>query len=274
MKKLAFTAPLLVLLAAAGISGAAFEELELGVADQAMGGSGVLGWTCGSLLSNPAASAGASGWQAAAASRLPFTAMDLATHGLDASFPLAGAWRGGLSLRYFGFPDYNEQLAAFTASGMLGRGLSAGVQPVFARVGIADGVSEYGSATAVSLNFGLRAEVYGRWVFAASIHNPLEVRLGESDERLERRMDIGAAYMPAAGMESRFSVSRDFRGLRLHAGQAVPVGPVSLMAGVQTDPVSLSGGFGATVGGVSFEYALQTHPDLAPTHQAGAAYAF
>lgn len=261
-------------LAAAAPALAAFEELELGVADQAMGSTGVLGTGAASVMSNPASPAGIAGWWVTASSRLPFSLTELATHGLDVSMPLRGAWRGSASIRQFGFSDYSEQLLAVTVSGFLGRELAFGLQPTLAAVSIGDGVSRYGSATALSLNAGFQARIYGRWRIAASIRNPFESGIGESGEHLERRIDAGLAYEPSAGMESRISLSRDFRGTRIHAGQAVPVGPVSLMAGVGTSPAAISAGLSACVSGVRLEYAVQSHPDLQPTHQAGITYVF
>ncbi|NLP05780.1 conjugal transfer protein TraF [Candidatus Fermentibacteria bacterium] len=272
MKTMLFAASLV--LAAAPPALAAFEELELGVADQAMGSTGVMGTGAVSVLSNPASPAGSAGWSVTASSRLPFSITDLATHGLDVSMPLRGTWRGSASIRQFGFSEYSEQMVAVTISGMLGRELAFGIQPTLGAVSIGDGVSSYGSATALSLNAGFQARICGRWRIGASVRNPFESGIGESGEHLERRIDAGVAYEPSAGMESRFSLSRDFRGTRVHAGQAVPVGPLSLMAGVGTSPVTISGGLSACVSGVRLEYAVQSHPDLQPTHQAGITYVF
>lgn len=264
----------IILLAAAPPALPAFEELELGVADQAMGSTGVLGSGAVSVLSNPASPAGAAGWSVTASSRLPFGVADLATHGLDVSIPLRGSWRCSASIRQFGFSDYSEQLLAVTVSGMLGRELAFGIQPTMAAVSIGDGVSSYGSATTLSMNAGFQARIFGRWRVGFSVRNPFESGIGESGEHLERRIDAGVAYEPSAGIESRFSLSRDFRGTRVHAGQAVPLGPLSLMAGVGTSPAVISGGLSACVSGVRLEYAVQSHPDLQPTHQAGITYVF
>lgn len=253
---------------------AAFEELELGVADQAMGGTGVSGLGLSSIMSNPASLARESGPALFASSRLPFSVLDLATHGLDASMPLTGSWVGGASVRMFGFEDYSETLFALTAAGRLGPGMLFGVQPVIGMVDIADGRSSYGGAAAFSLNAGLQAEVYSRWMLAASVRNLFESRIGESAESFQRRLDIGLAYEPASGLVSRVALSRDYRGMRFHFGQAVPVGPASVLAGVRTDPASLTAGLSFVVSGIDLQYGFESHPDLDPTHQLGVGYAF
>lgn len=253
---------------------AAFEELELGVADQAMGGTGVTGLGLTSIMSNPAGLARESGPALFASSRLPFSAFDLATHGLDASMPLAGSWVGGASIRMFGFEDYSETLFALTAAGRLGPGMLFGVQPVIGIVDIADGQSSYGGAAAFSLNAGLQAEIYARWMLAASVRNLFESRIGESSESFQRRLDIGLAYEPSAGLISRAALSRDYRGMRIHFGQAVPVGPVLVLAGVRTDPAALTAGLSFVVSGINLQYGFESHPDLDPTHQLGVGYAF
>lgn len=253
---------------------AAFEELELGVADQAMGGTGVAGTGLPSVLSNPSCLAHGGGTSAYASSRLPFTVLDLATHGLDVSTPLAGNWAAGLSMRAFGSGDYSEMLVALTASGRLGRGMYFGIQPVFGRVDIADGQSSYGGASAFSLNAGMQAEVYSRWMLAASVRNLFESRIGESSESFHRNLDVGLAYEPSAGLVTRFVLSRDYRGMRIRFGQAVPVGPVSVFAGVRTDPAVITAGLSTSVSGIEFQYGIESHPDLSPTHQFGVGYAF
>jgi hypothetical protein len=253
---------------------AAFEELELGVADLAMGGTGVLGAGPSSAGANPAALARIGGMEASAASRLPFSVADLATHGIDLAVPVSGSWAAGAGLRAFGFEEYREVTASATVAGRLGRGMWLGVQPVFGSVDIADGQSSYGSASGFSMNLGLQAEVYDRWMLAASVHNLFESRIGESGETFERRLDVGASFEASAGMISRVALSRDYRGMRVHAGQSLPLGPLTLMAGVRSSPACITGGASATISGVTVEYAVETHPDLDPTHQAGVRYAF
>lgn len=257
-----------------GISSASFEELELGIAAQAMGGTGVMLGGPGAVLYNPASVAGTERITVTAAGRLPFTNMDLATAGLDGAIPVSGTWTGALSLRHFGGDLYTEQMVAVTLAGRLSGDMALGIQPVVCLASIADGVTEYGSAAAVSVNVGFQVAMYDRWNLAASIRNPFQERLGESGEHLQRRIDGGVSYEPAAGMVTALVLSRDWSGLRLHVGQSLPLGAVTLMAGVQSHPVTLSGGLGVDLGGIRVEYAAMTHPQLDPTHQAGVTYAF
>jgi hypothetical protein len=270
-RKMALAAVLLILPAA---SLASFEELELGISAQAMGGAGVVLHGPGALLFNPASVAGAGVISVTAAGRLPFTNMDFATAGLDGAIPISETWAGALSLRHFGGELYTEQVAAVTMAGMLSEDMALGIQPMVCLASIADGVSEYGSATAISFNIGFQVMMYDRWMVAASVRNPFQARLGESGEHLQRRIDAGVSYEPANGMVSALVLSRDWNGLRIHVGQSLPLGPVSLMAGVQSNPVTLSGGMGVDLGGIRVEYAAITHPQLDLTHQAGVTYAF
>jgi hypothetical protein len=264
----------LILLAMAGQATAAFEELEIGVAAQAMGGTGVVLFGTGSVLFNPASIAGAETITATLSGRLPFSNMDFGTYGADGALPLAGRWKAGLSLRYFGGDLYNEQMAAVTFAGMLTDDMSFGIQPVICRAQIADGVSEYGSATAFAVNAGFQVRMYDRWLLAASIRNPFQARIGESGEYLKRRMDAGLRYEPSGGMISALTFSRDLDGTRVHVGQALPLGPLTVMAGVQSGPVAISGGLETSVSGILLDYAVITHPQLDLTHQFGVTYDF
>ena len=254
-------------------SWAAFEDLEVGVPIQAMGGTGVVGTGLASVMFNPAGLA----WQEApsviAGTRLPFTDMDFSTHGLDGAMPLYGMTTAA-SLRYFGSDLYNEQVLALTAATRLTEDMAFGIQPMVAMVDISDGVSSYGSASAISWNMGFQVQVYPRWMLAASVRNPFQARLGESSDYLRRRMDGGIRYEPAEGLASRVAVSQDFRGTRILVGQSMPLGPVVLRAGAMSDPASLTSGLTVDVGGMEVDYGIQTHPELAPSHQAGVRYAF
>jgi hypothetical protein len=270
-RKMMLAAALLLL---SGVSWASFEELELGISAQAMGGAGVVLQGPGAMLFNPASVAGAGEITVTAAGRLPFTNMDFATAGLDGAFPVTENWTGALSLRHFGGDLYTEQVVAATMAGMLSEDMALGIQPMVCMASIADGVSEYGSATAFSVNIGFQVMMYDRWMAAASVRNPFQARLGESGEHLQRRLDAGVSYEPANGMVSALVLSRDWNGLRIHVGQSLPLGPVSLMAGVQSNPVTLSGGMAVDLGGIRVEYAAITHPQLDLTHQAGVTYAF
>lgn len=253
---------------------AAFEELEIGVSSQAMGGTGVVATGLGSVMWNPAGLWGTEHGEVGLGSRLPFSKLDFATHGLDLSYPLGGSLVTAASLRYFGAELYSEQVLALTAAAPLSRDMAFGIQPLVCRAQIADGVSSYGSAATVAWNLGFQVRMYSRWMLGASVRNPFQARLGESSEYLQRRLDAGLRYEPQAGLCSRFAVSRDFRGTRVHVGQALPLGPVTLMAGVQSGPTTASGGLAVTLSDMRFEYAVQSHPQLDLTHQAGVTYAF
>lgn len=262
------------LLILAGQSMAAFEELEIGVTSQAMGGTGVVLYGADMALFNPAAIAEINNRTVTASSRLPFTNMDLVTYGIDGAFQISSKWNAGVNLRYFGGDLYNEQMAAVTLAGMLTNDMSFGLQPVICRASIADGVSEYGSATAMAVNMGFQVRMYRRWLLAASIRNPFQARLGESGEYLKRRIDAGLRYEPATGMISALTFSRDFNGMRIHVGQSLPLGLVTILAGVQSNPVSISGGLDTYVSGIALKYAVITHPQLDLTHQFGVTYDF
>lgn len=252
----------------------AFEDLELGIECQAMGGTGVVAAGLQGILWNPASTAFLETPAASAAGRLPYGLADFTTAGADFAMPLKGGWALGAGIRWFGGDLYSEQILHLTASRALSGSFAVGVQPVFSRASIADGAQSYGSAWTADLSVGLSASVYDRWTLGACLRNPFEARIGDGGEHLENRMDIGVRFEPVAGMASAFTVSRDYRGTRLLVGQSLPLGPMTLFAGARSGPASVTGGFSARVSGVEFSYAVETHSELNPTHQAGVGYAF
>jgi hypothetical protein len=264
-----------VLLAAAAASYASFEELEVGIAAQAMGGTGVVARGIGGIFWNPASVAGSTAPAVDVAGRLQWTDMDWKTIGLDGVYPLSADWTAGASVRFFGGDLYSEQTLALTAAGRLTKDMALGIQPVLCRAAIEDGVSSYGSGTAIAFNLGFQVTMYQRWMIAAAVRNPFQARIGDSGEYLQRKIDAGISYEPAPGMVTAFALSRDFRGTRLHVGQSLPVGgSLVLMAGAQNSPTGITGGFSVELEGIVFQYAVQSHPELAPTHQAGVTYVF
>jgi hypothetical protein len=264
-----------LLLAAASPSQASFEELEVGIEAQAMGGTGVVTTGIGGIFWNPASVAGSTSPAVTVAGRLQWTDFDWKTLGLDGIFPVSEDWTTGASIRYFGGDLYSEQTVALTAAGRLTKDMSVGIQPVFCRAAIEDGVSSYGSGTAIAFNLGFQVTMYQRWMIAAAVRNPFQARIGDSGEYLQRKIDGGISYESSPGMVTAVTISRDFRGTRLHVGQSLPIGgSFSLMAGVQNSPTTVSGGFSVEVEGILFQYAAQSHPELAPTHQAGVTYVF
>jgi hypothetical protein len=268
----AVTAAALIFLALPALG--AFEEMEMGIPAMAMGGTGVVLPGLEGVLWNPASISGAGGKEVVISGKLPYTELDFATAGLDGSAHLSRNWNLASSFRMFGGDLYSEQMLAITAGGKLTRDFSFGIQPVFSRVTIEDGVSSYGSAACFSVNAGFMVEMYDRWVFAASLRNPFESRIGDSGEYMHRQMDGGVSYEPADGFITAFALSRDFRGTRVRVGGALPLGPLTVYAGAISGPAVLTGGFSARVGEMEASYSVQTHPELSLTHALGVSYAF
>jgi len=252
----------------------AFEEMELGIPGMAMGGTGVILDGLSGSLWNPASVAGLRQAEISISGKLPYTDLDFTTVGIDGGAPLSANWSLAGSARVFGGDLYSEQILAVTAAGWLTRDFAVGVQPLIARVAIEDGVSSYGSATAFSANAGLRVTMYDRWAFAASVRNPFESRIGNSQEFMHRQMDAGFSYEPADGLVTAFALSRDFRGTRVRVGGALPLGLLTLYAGAISGPAVLTGGFSAEVEGLNASYCVQTHPELSLSHAFGVTYAF
>ncbi len=253
---------------------AAFEEMELGTECRAMGGTGVVTPGIAGMMWNPASISFETSASAAAAGRMPYGMADFVTAGADIALPLSHGWVVGGGARLFGGDLYSEQMVHVTASRLLTDDFSVGIQPLFCRASISDGVSSYGSSWTADMTVGLQARVFDRWSVGAALRNPFEARIGESGEHLVSRMDIGVRYEPLPGMASAFAVSRDFHGTVVRVGQALPLGPLTLFAGVRSGPAVVTGGFSADVSGILFSYAVETHPQLNATHQAGVGYAF
>lgn len=270
----ALCASTILLFCLAYTASAAFEELELGIECRAMGGTGVVTPGIAGILWNPAAISFEMGATATAAGRVPYGTADFITAGADIALPLPYGWVVGGGARLFGGDLYSEQMVHVTASRLLTDDFSVGIQPLFCRASISDGVSSYGSSWTADMAVGLQARVFDRWSVGAALRNPFEARIGESGEHLVSRMDIGVRYEPLPGMASAVAVSRDFQSTVVRVGQALPLGPLTLFAGVRSGPAVVTGGFSAEVSGILFSYAVETHPQLNATHQAGVGYAF
>ncbi|MCK5786556.1 MAG: hypothetical protein KAH54_08355 [Candidatus Sabulitectum sp.] len=253
---------------------ASFEEIEMGIPAMAMGGTGVVLPGLEGSMWNPASVATMDRASVTVSGKMPYSNFDFTTAGIDGGAPLTENWKLAGSARWFGGELYNEQILAVTVAGKLSRDFSFGLQPVIARVDIEDGVSSYGSAVAFSVNTGFRVTMYDRWAFAASVKNPFESRIGNSEEYMHRQMDAGIAYEPATDLVTAFALSRDFRGTRVRVGGALPLGPLTVYAGAMSGPAVFTGGFSAVVEGIRASYSVQTHPELNLSHAIGVTYAF
>lgn len=270
MKALTAAALLFLVIPAFG----AFEEMEMGIPAMAMGGTGVVLGGLEGVFWNPASAGDLERTEVTVSGKLPYTNFDFTTAGIDGGTPVSANWNLSGSARYFGSDLYSEQILAVTAAGKLSRDFSFGIQPVVSRVSIEDGVSSYGSATAFSVNAGFRIDMYDRWVFAAAVKNPFESRIGNSEEYMHRQMDAGVSYEPADGFVTAFALSRDFRGTRVRAGGALPLGPLTVYAGALSGPAVLTGGFSARIMEMEVSYCVQTHPELDLSHAFGVSYGF
>jgi len=253
---------------------ASFEEIEMGITAMAMGGTGVVLGGLEGTMWNPASVASLGSAGVTVSGKMPYSSFDFTTAGLDGGAPVTQNWSLAGSARWFGGDLYNEQVLAATIAGKLTRDFAFGLQPVVSRVSISDGVSSYGSSMAFSVNAGFRVTMYDRWAFAAAVKNPLESRIGNSEEYMHRQMDAGIAYEPATGLLTAFALSRDFRGTRVRVGGALPLGPLTVYAGAMSGPAVFTGGFSAVVKGVEAVYSVQTHPELNLSHAIGVTYAF
>lgn len=269
--KIILTAVLLFLFVSAY---GAFEEMEMGIPAMAMGGTGVVLPGLAGSLWNPAAVAFIDEPEVTISGKMPYTNTDFTTAGLDGGAGITENWNLAGSARWFGSDLYNEQILAATLAGNLSSDFAFGIQPVISRVNIKDGISSYGSSMAFSVNTGFRVSIYDRWAFAASMKNPFESRIGNSEEYMHRQMDAGISYEPLEGMVTAFTLSRDFRGTRVRVGGALPLGPLTVYAGAISSPAVFTGGFSAEVQGVEASYSVQTHPELNPSHAIGVTYAF
>ncbi len=134
-----------------------------------------------------------------------------------------------------------------------------------------------GSAGALGMDIGLMASIYKRTFLGVYLYNFNSPTIGRgSNNELQRRIVVGAAYRPYSALTTSISVNKTI-GLepQVEAGFEFNLYEVlDLRLGASTQPNRFSAGLGIKYAGFRLDYSFRNHPTLAETHSFSMMYAF
>lgn len=180
----------------------------------------------------------------------------------------------GLSIRKFGYSQYNESKIGLGFGRSFGDHLSIGMQLNYQNVQFA---SLYGSKSAFTIEVGAIYKLTPNLTIGAHVYNPSRTRLSELDQdRLPAVMRLGMRYQFSSRVFIALETEKDsYNKPVVKAGIEYLAGEILfLRAGVGTQPMSTSFGFGLKMKKLQLDMAGNFHPVLGFTPQAAISYQF
>jgi len=180
----------------------------------------------------------------------------------------------GISIRNFGYKLYQESKIGLGYGRKFGENLSIGMQLNYHQVRIAD---IYGNKSLFTAEVGALYQLGKNLVAAAHVYNPGQPRLSEfGDERLPAAIRFGLRYQFS---EKIMLATEAEKGsyhnpmLRLAMEYRI-LGILSLRAGISSNPVNSSFGFGIHAKKLLMDFAGAYHPVLGLSPKLALTYAF
>jgi hypothetical protein len=179
-----------------------------------------------------------------------------------------------LSYRQFGYTDYSENKAGLAYAMKIGERVSAGIQVNYQTLRLGD---VYGSKSLLTAELGLQAKLSKELTMGVHLYNPLRVNITESpleyvptilrvglDYRFSDKLFVAAEVLKDIDHPIVFKTGAEYR---LHE-------MFSLRAGLSTNPVLNTFGFGLYLKNFVFDIAAGYHQVLGITSQAGISFRF
>jgi hypothetical protein len=245
-----------------------------GAAPAAMGNAAVTRQDVWALFHNPSGIAFIKSTEAGLSYEQRFSLKELSTKGVALAMPVGGTGAVGINAGYFGYKNFNEQTAGLTYARRFGDRIGAGVKLIYHSVTIGE---EYGTRSLFTADVGIQARVARNLWLGTHIYNPVQADLvKETGEPLPSVFSLGAGYIFSEKLkievlsEKWTSEKALFRaGIEYH-----PVKYFWLRAGIASQPLASSFGFGVDLSTFQLDVAASFHPQLGFTPNISLSYRF
>lgn len=197
-----------------------------------------------------------------------FGLRELSSASLGATMP-TGFGTAGIALVTSGFDAYREVSLGAVWSTTVTDQFSAGGRLNLHRLDI----SNYGGATAWSLDAGVTGEMIPQVTLSAYARNIFGNSIGRSSEPLPREFSLGLVWSPG-GLQIGVGADSDVRfpvSLRCALEYAV-LDAFTLNGGVASGPSEFTLGGTARIGAFEVRYSALVHPELGVTHFFGLSF--
>jgi len=207
-----------------------------GARSAALGGATVTMQDGYAPLNNQAALAFDSTYYVAVSATRRYWLSELGENSLAVSIPV-GNGALGVATSYNGFSDYNRLLAGLGYGLKLSDKIGVGVQLDY----LSQTISEYGTASAVTFEAGLQAQLLSTLWMGAHVFNPMKTKSGFYDDQYySNELSLGLKFKPSKNvMLVADAVNRDYDKFGFKVGiEYLPVQNVAVRAGVNNNEYS------------------------------------
>ena len=169
----------------------------------------------------------------------------------------------GIGISTFGFDLYKENQFRLGYSNKIVENLYFGFAAYYHSVSI----KRYGSSNQINISLGSIFILSERLSLGFSLQNPL--RFPNSQIKLPLIYNLGISYEPLEKSSLNFSITKEINfPLSVHFGVEYPIIDILyLRIGTQTEPNLYAGGLGISYSVLTFNYAVNSHPELGLSHQ-------
>ncbi len=234
-----------------------------------MGYTGVTNQNVFSSLTNQAGLAFVSNFSAAVQAEQRFLLSETNIVTAAAAIPLKKAGSFGANLNYYGYDSYNEMRIGLGYARQLVENWSLGAQFNYFNISI----PEYGNRAIYTFELGVQALLIEKLVIGAHIFSPIRVEITELD-RMPTIFSFGGSYrfsekfFLAMELEQDTDFATNFKtGLEYRIAK-----PISVRAGIQTQPVLNTFGIGIHLNKIQIDLATTYHQTLGFTPGVSVAY--
>ncbi len=130
-------------------------------------------------------------------------------------------------------------------------------------------IKEYGSAGALSMDFGGISKPVKFLRFGFMLRNLVAGKIGESKEKLQKGIELGVAFSPydnlivSAGIDKEIYFRESFK----YGVEYLLLNIVAIRFGLSNYPAQYSGGLGLKISKFQIDYSINNHQYLGLTHQ-------
>ena len=173
----------------------------------------------------------------------------------------------GLSLSYFGYSQYNENKLGLAYAKSFGNKFSVGIQLDYLSTHIAE---NYGNTSAIAAEIGLQYKINKKIKIGVHAYNPTKTKITDyNDERVPTIFRLGLSYLFSEKLIVAIETEKDIKykpafkaGVEYHA-----VKQFYFRAGISTNPILNSFGFGLEFKNFNLDFATTYHQVLGFTPQ-------
>jgi hypothetical protein len=178
----------------------------------------------------------------------------------------------GLEINYNGFDLYNDKKIGLSYARLFSEKVSGGIQIDY----LSSTISEYGTASAFTVEAGLLVKLSKQLTTAAHIYNPVAIKSGFADERIPTVFQLGLSYEAGKKILLLTEAEKDIDfPARFKAGIEYKIADaLHLRGGVATNPSQYSFGAGINIKDLKIDFAASYHQVLGVTPALSLNYLF